>query len=405
MDRELDEIVGGQFRADGNGPRSLYELAGKICYKTRFYEAFKEILPMMHDKLLKECMREISEERGEDMPWKPILYCGSHGGFGFSDSFLTFIDCSEFCRRDRKWSQDDDSDRHVYDSVAAFGNLILNKAPDMIAECDKVNEGLDRQSWEKDYDARQPPEPEKRDKGAMHFLDAMDARTAARIEKDVQFREAQQAYQQQFQSRLITTIQTEQNLQQWYCPRPASKNVEEAGFKLASTKYCSLAVKWVPPLASYCIGEYDGLESVDWWFRQKQSKFLFQFRCSMKANNLLGPLQISDSVRVAVLLIMDRGKLLLYYTSCSSIDVGLYLSAPQRRKAKYMQVRICSQSSKCCIIARLGHMFRLYETSCPFCQQTPQTHQVNRERIFFRLIYLLRAIKACWESLFLTFAR
>ena len=298
MHRELENIEEGRVLEWGRwetGPRSLFELASKTFYKTRWYQAFSDSLEILHPKILEECMRDIAEERAGDMPWKPILYSCDWGGFGFSDSFLTFIGFED-CRRDidssnmpqndsdednsfsseRRWKRGAElskKERHVYDSVVAFGNLIMHKAPDMVAECDIVRKGLNKAQWEKEWTEQR----KKSSKPSLPNLRYDRWRTIA-TEMHQEFHGAQAAFKQDFQNRLTAIIQREPDLRQWYGCRRVSLKIEKAGLaglKLAASDGCDMAVKWVPPMAVYRISDYDGMESVKWWFTNKHTQGTF----------------------------------------------------------------------------------------------------------------------------------
>lgn len=262
MDKDLDRIYHGRYATWGTGPRSLYELAGKTYFKMRFYESFEETLDILHPKLVEECIRDIAEERSEDLPLRPVLYCKSHGGFGFSDSFMTFVGFDD-CRQDLideekfdSWARLDmlhERMRYMYDAVVTFGNFFLDRAPEFLERYNKVKKGLPKDEWNKNA-------------GELTTLWRIDPeqRREAICKREQQYREADKLYKEQFQLEMIALIRQEPDFSPWECTRPVSTKVEEAGLKLASGVYCRLAVSWVPALAPYRINDYDGAESIEW---------------------------------------------------------------------------------------------------------------------------------------------
>ena len=214
------------------GARTLYELAGKAYYTQLLYEAFGENLDILDPKLMEECMRDISLKRGAHLPHIPILFCNSYGGFELSDSFQNFLDASP---------QTTNVGRHSYDSVIAFGNFVIHKAPEIVAEYDQMKA--------------------KRDTGGWNWSTKL-----------TEFWKAKE----QLQSRLIDLLRQQSDLQQWYCARSGPSEQEQAGLKLASGSNCELGVAWVPQMVPYHISEYDGMESVHYWNSGEWSLHLWE---------------------------------------------------------------------------------------------------------------------------------
>ena len=276
MNREMDRVRQGKVIDWGEGPRSLYELAHNAVYKARWFESYGDLEHLMNPWLIEECMRDIAEERGEDMPKLPILYGGSYCGIVFSDSFLAFIGYDS-CQQDETWRDSRarkqelrKKGRHAYDSVVAFGNLIMHRAPNMVADFLKIRREV-REAWDKkvSIEASEELEPHPKRQRSASLEDARLARRSyyAWTEKEREFRDAQKndIKRKETQSILTSIIQQEPDLSQWYCARPVTKEIEEAGLYLASGACRSLEVEWVPSMVPYRIeGGFESSESVEW---------------------------------------------------------------------------------------------------------------------------------------------